>query len=161
MSETQRQEVGEYTSGKEGARFSRVSQHPDPEVIAQPKRRNYTVAYKLKVIETVASLREGERGDVGSYLRKEGLYYSNVRQWTRLHEQGKLTVSTQGRKEKDRASAIKSRDVLATENKKLRRKLEQTEKRLAKTEMIVELQKKLSAIWDLEKEELNEKDDAQ
>jgi hypothetical protein len=47
-------------------------------------------------------------------------------------------------------SAKKKRDALLAENNRLRRKLTQVEKRLAKTEMIVDLQKKLSAILDIE-----------
>jgi hypothetical protein len=54
-----------------------------------------------------------------------------------------LTGSTKGTREKNR-------DALLAENNRLRRKLAQTEKRLAKTEMIVDLQKKLSAILDIE-----------
>lgn len=161
MIEKKRNESGAAENKMEGYLSSSAGNYPDPEVVAQPKRRSYTVAYKLKVLETVALLRAAEQGDVGAYLRKEGLYYSNVRMWKRLHDEGKLTASTQGRKEKDRAAVAKSRDVLASENKKLRRKLDDTEKRLAKAEMIVELQKKLSAIWDLEKETNSEKDDAQ
>jgi len=101
------------------------------------------VAYKLKVLETVAALREQGQGAVGAYLRTEGLYYSSIRSWEKLRDQGLLTKSTKGPREQNR-------DALLAENKQLRRKLEQAQKRLAKTELIVELQKKLSAIMDLD-----------
>lgn len=114
-----------------------------PEVVSRPHHRNLTVAYKLKVLETVAALREQGQGAVGAYLRKEGLYYSSIRSWERLRDQGLLTSTRKGPKEN-------SRDALLAENKHLRRQLEQTQKRLAKTELIVELQKKLSAIMDLD-----------
>ena len=123
---------------------------PDPEVVARTTRRNHTVAYKIKVIETVASLQETGAGSVGAFLRQEGLYYSNVRSWRRLYAEGKLTATNRGPKEKNR-------DSLLAENKKLRRQLEQAEKRLAKTQLIVELQKKLSAILELEQETDNER----
>lgn len=116
---------------------------PDPEVIVRPHRRNLTVRYKLKVLETVAALREQGQGAVGAYLRKEGLYFSSIRSWERLRDQGLLTSTQRGSKEK-------THDAILAENKQLRRKLDQSRKRLAKTELIIELQKKLSAIMDLD-----------
>ncbi|MBI5471623.1 MAG: hypothetical protein HY961_04690 [Ignavibacteriae bacterium] len=47
--------------------------------------------------------------------------------------------------------------TLQAENQRLRRKLEKTEKKLKKTEMIVELQKKLSAILELDQPTSDEK----
>ena len=109
------------------------------EVVARPVRRRHTVAYKLKVLETVAALRAEGNGAIGAYLRKEGLYYSSVQLWQRQQAQGKLTSSRRGSKQK-------SREELLSENKRLGRQNEQLEKRLKKTELIVELQKKLSQI---------------
>lgn len=120
-----------------------VPTKPDPEVIARPHRRNLTVRYKLKVLETVAALREQGQGAIGAYLRKEGLYYSSISSWERLRNQGLLTSTQKGPKEKNR-------DSLLVEIKQLRRKLDQSQKRLAKTELIIELQKKLSAIMGLD-----------
>jgi len=116
---------------------------PDPEVIARPHRRNLTVRYKLKVLETVTALREQGQGAIGAYLRKEGLYFSSISSWERLRDQGLLTRTQRGAKEKNR-------DAIFAENKQLRRKLDQSRKRLAKTELIIELQKKLSAIMDID-----------
>jgi len=116
---------------------------PDPEVVARPHRRNLTVSYKLKVLETVAALREQGHGEVGAYLRQEGLYYSSITSWERLRGQGLLTSATKGPRDKNR-------DALLVEIKQVRRQLEQTKKRLAKTELIIDLQKKLSAIMDLD-----------
>jgi transposase len=124
-----------------GRRPTGVPADTSTEVVARPTRRRHTTAYKIKVLDTVASLRHEGHGAIGSYLRKEGLYYSSVANWERLQKQGLLTAKQRGPREK-------SRDALAAEVKKLRRKLEQTEKRLAKTEMIVDLQKKLSKFME-------------
>jgi hypothetical protein len=97
------------------------------------------VAYKLKVLDTVASVRERGNGAVGAYLRTEGLYYSSVKKWERQRSAGQLTSQNRGPREK-------SREALLAENKQLRRQLEQAKKRLAKTELIVDLQKKLSTL---------------
>lgn len=136
------------TAGTEGGRRPTVvpadaPAKPDPEVVVRPHRRNLTVAYKLKVLETVETLKEQGEGTIGAYLRKEGLYYSSIRYWARLRDNGLLTGTSKGPK-------VNNRDVLLAENKQLRRQLEQTKKRLAKTEMIIELQKKLSAIMGID-----------
>jgi transposase len=144
LKETLREEA----TGMEGARratgvpVARTSP-PDPEVTAYTKRRRLTVAYKIRVINAVEELRSQGEGAIGAYLRKEGLYYSSVHKWAQQHKQGTLTSQKPGRPEKN------SKD-LQYEIVKLKRKLEQTEKKLRKTELVVELQKKLSAILEMD-----------
>lgn len=137
--------LGQAAAGTEGGRRPTggpaANAHADPEVVAQPKRRRFTTAYKLKVLDTAVELRQHGNGALGAYLRKEGLYYSSVRKWEQQRQKGQLTTRTRGRREK-------KRDSLLAENKKLRRQLEQMQKRLAKTEMIVDLQKKLSTLME-------------
>jgi transposase len=126
----------------------------DPEVVARPPRRRLTVSYKLKVLDIVEGLRTQGNGAIGAYLRKEGIYYSSVHNWAKLREQGQLGTKSTGPRQKNR-------DSLLAENKQLRRKLEQTEKRLHKTELLVELQKKLSAMMELDSASSTEGSDAQ
>jgi transposase-like protein len=78
------------------------------------------------------------------------LYYSSVRKWIEQQGRGELTNNKSGGK-------IKSRVVLQAEIHRLRRQLESTEKKLKKTELIVELQKKLSLILGLDQVETDEK----
>ena len=142
----QKSVVGQAAAETEGGRRptggpAAASAPADAEVVARTSRRRLSIAYKLKVLDTMAALRERGRGAVGAYLRKEGLYYSSVHSWERQRSQGRLTARSRGPKEK-------SRESLVAENKQLRRKLEQTQKRLGKTEMIVDLQKKLSAFME-------------
>ena len=112
------------------------------EVVGRPRRR-HTLAYKLKVLETVAELRNQGKGAIGAYLRSEGLYYSTIRAWQRQQDEGKLTSG-------DRSFKKTSREELLAENKRLRRQNEQLEKRLQRTELIVELQKKLSQVLQID-----------
>ena len=121
------------------------------EVVARPRRR-HTLSYKLKVLETVAELRTQGSGAIGAYLRSEGLYYSTIRAWQRQQAEGKLTSG-------DGSSKKTSREELLAENKRLRRQNEQLEKRLQKTELIVELQKKLSQVLQIDQR--NEESDEQ
>jgi len=118
--------------------------HPDPEVPVRAKRRYHTTAYKLKVLQKVSELKIQGTGKLGAYLRGEGLYYSYIRKWQEQLDSGVLTTR-RGRKEKDR-------DALKQEIIRLKRKLEQTEKKLKKTELIVDLQKKISEIMGIETE---------
>jgi transposase len=124
--------------------------HQNVEVVAKKTRRRLSVGYKTRVIKAVADLKENGSDTVGSYLRKEGLYYSTVRRWMQQQERGELTATKSGRKTKSQSS-------LQAENKRLRRQLEKTEKRLKKTELIVELQKKISMILGIDQGEIDEK----
>ncbi len=118
--------------------------HPDPEVPVRAKRRYHTTAYKLKVLQKISALKVHGTGKLGAYLRGEGLYYSYIRKWQEQLDSGVLTTK-RGRKEKDR-------DALKQEIIRLKRKLEQTEKKLKKTKLIVDLQKKISEIMGIETE---------
>ena len=53
-------------------RASAPPARPDPEVVAKPKRRRFTAAYRLRILE--AADRCTEPGEVGRLLRREGLY---------------------------------------------------------------------------------------
>jgi len=54
----------------------------DPEVVAKAKRRRFTAAYKLAVVEEAE--RATEPGEIGALLRREGLYSSHLVEWRRL-----------------------------------------------------------------------------
>lgn len=122
---------------------------PDPEVKAYVKRRRLTVAYKIRVINAVEELRTQGDGAIGAYLRKEGLYYSSVHKWAQQYKQGSLSTKTPGKHQKCHKD-------LQCEIVALKRKLEQTEKKLRKTELVVELQKNLSAILEIDLPQYNE-----
>lgn len=137
------------SAGTEGGRLrptgvpAEVNSKPNPEVVVQMTRRRLNNSYKLKVLNHVDSLRDDGNGAIGAYLRKEGLYYSMVHNWSKQRDQGLLRGHSTSH------SNEKSRDAIVAENKQLRRKLEQTEKRLHKTELLVELQK-LSVFMEMD-----------
>lgn len=117
---------------------------PNPEVIEKPKRRRYTENYKRKVVKEVSSLRQNGDGQIGEYLRKEGVYYSMVIRWEK-----NLSVNSQkqckvGRKEK-------SNKTFKDEIEKLKKELKRTQKKLAKSELLIEIQKKISEMIQMEK----------
>jgi len=140
------------TPGSEGARRATggpgvpAAAPTGTEVPVHRSRRRLTMAYKQRVIQKVAQLRGAGNGAVGAYLRSEGLYYSSVRKWERLAAEGKLGASKASQK------AQKDRQALQKENKALRRKLQRMEKQLAKKELIIDLQKKLCDMMELDEQ---------
>jgi transposase-like protein len=110
----------------------------DPQVKVVKKRRNLTVAFKRQVVAKVGKLRSQGFGSIGAYLRKLGLYYSTVKIWERQIQKG-ILGTIRGRKEQ-------SRDALLKEIKRLRNNLEHTEQMLHQSELIIDLQKKISEV---------------
>jgi transposase len=119
---------------------------PDPEVVSKPQRRRYTADYKMKILQEYDACEQP--GEKGALLRREGIYSSNISTWRRQYNQGGV----------DGLSEIKQGpqvDPQTKENKMLRQENEQLKKRLQQAEMIIEVQKKVSRILELE---LNEEE---
>jgi transposase len=114
---------------------------PDPEVRAVAKRRQFSAAYKLSVLEEAD--RCSSPGAIGALLRREGLYSSHVTVWRREREAGALAALGARRGRKAKLSAEQRRIAeLQSRCARLERELEQ-----ART--IVEVQKKLCTLLGL------------
>ena len=111
---------------------------PNPEVLAKTKRRKFTAAYKLSILEQAD--RAAGSGEIGALLRREGLYSSHLVEWRRLRESGALSALSKKRGRKP------SVDPLAEENRQLKADLVRLEKKLQQAEIIIDVQKKLSAL---------------
>ena len=115
-------------------------QVPDPEVVPRAKRRRFTAAYKLRILEEADQC--STSGQIGSLLRREGWYSSHLSRWRQLRAQGQLqALSGQKRGRKS--------DLSATELAQLRRENERLKSRLEQAELIIDVQKKLSRILGL------------
>jgi transposase-like protein len=112
---------------------------PDPEVQAIPKRRRFTAAYKARIVEEAQ--RCTEQGQIGELLRREGLYSSALTLWRRLYQDGAL----QGLKDEKRGRR-RTRDPKDLELEQLRRENERLSKKLNQAELIIDIQKKVSAM---------------
>ena len=113
--------------------------HPDPEVVAQAKRRRFTAEYKH------AFLREADQakgpGAIGALLRREGLYSSHLATWRREREavvRHALTPQKRGPKFK--------RDPVQEENQKLLKQNARLTEQLRKAEIVIDVQKKVGAL---------------
>lgn len=113
-------------------------QIPDPEVEPRAKRRQFSVAYKLNILEQAEQCQEP--GEVGALLRREGLYSSHLSKWRQQQQAGQLNqTGKRGRKSNaDRAELSR----LQQENERLKVKLE-------RAELIIEAQKKLCQLLNL------------
>ena len=59
---------------------------PNPEVPEKARRRTYTAEYKRRILREAEVCKE--QGQVGAFLRREGLYFSNLTAWRRQVERG-------------------------------------------------------------------------
>ena len=105
------------------------------EVKPKTGRRTFTVEYKLAILAEADRCQES--GDIGTLLRREGLYSSNLTNWRRQREAGELApgaVKRRGRKV----------NLEAAEAAKLRRENERLRSQLEQAELIIAAQKKLA-----------------
>jgi transposase len=129
----------------------------DPEVVEKAQRRKFTAEYKVDVLRRADACTPGT-GELGALLRKEGLYASHISVWRAQRDRGVLD----GLEPKKRGRKATRRDEVADENARLRRDNERLQHRLQQAELIIEVQKKVSALLgiplptDVEKNEENE-----
>lgn len=107
-----------------------------PEVPDQPRRRQFSAEYKLKILDEIDQSDE----KVGVILRREGLYSSQLVQWKRW----RIKMGEGGAKS------------LHNENAKLKRENERLKIKLKKAETIIDLQKKIAQMMKDEFPEENE-----
>ena len=105
------------------------------EVEARPQRRSFTAEYKRRI------LREVERctkpGELGALVRREGLYFSHIRDWRAARERGELEA-LRPKKRGPKPVPPDPRDKKIAE---LERENVRLSKRAERAEALVELQK--------------------
>lgn len=111
---------------------------PNPETPEKAKRRNFTAAQKLKILELLDKTDEGKKG---ALMRSMGVYSSSVTTWRRQRDAGTLALlPTKKRGPKP------TKDPKDKENERLRRRVAQLEHRLETAELIITVQKKVSQL---------------
>lgn len=118
-------------------------QRPDPEVLERPTRRHYSARYKLRMLEETDGLGEGQ---IGAFLRREGLYWSMLSTWRRQREEGTLAglePRSRGRKASPTASP-EARRV-----RELEKEVSDLERRLNQALLVLDVQKKVLSLCGL------------
>ena len=122
--------------------------HPDPEVVAQAKRRRFTAEYKHAFLKEADQVKG--TGGIGALCRREGVYSSQLATWRRerdavLHQA--LAPQKRGPKSK--------RDPFQEENQKLLKENARLTEQLRKAAIIIDVQKKLGTLlgWPLPTQE--------
>ena len=90
----------------EAPRAGRARPTPDPEVVAKPKRRQFSAEYRLRILEEAD--RCTQPGEVGRLLRREGLYSSHLTAWRKARRKGSLRELAA----KKRGAKVVSQDVV-------------------------------------------------
>ena len=140
---------GTEASGLEGARRATgeppvpAPVTPDPEVVVVARRRQFSPAYKRKIVRAAAACKAP--GEIGALLRREGLYSSHLTVWRReIEAVENEALSAKRRGPKPDAGKANARRVegLERDNTRLRQQLE-------RAEQIIEAQKKLCEVLGL------------
>jgi transposase len=120
---------------------------PDPEVVVKAQRRHFTAEYKRRILQEADACTQS--GEIGALLRREGLYSSHLNTWRYQRTRGELqglTPAKRGRKA----------DPQAAENARLLRETVRLKAQLARAELIIEVQKKVSQLLGLPEIPLDE-----
>ena len=131
-----------------------VGPSPDPEVDAQPRRRQFSAAFKRRI------LREADKcgpGEIAALLRREGLYSSHLTAWRRQRESGEIA----GLEPRKRGKKPMARNPLAGEVSRLQSENARLQKRLRQAETIIDVQKKLCDVLGLTVPEIEWKENGE
>ncbi len=114
-----------------------------PEVTPKKaRRRNFSAAQKLKILSETDGLATGE---LGAYLRKAGLYHSNLSTWRQQRDEGLLVALTPKKRGRPADPEAKRIAQLEKERDKLLKELETAK-------LIIDVQKKLAKALGLKLE---------
>jgi transposase-like protein len=121
------------------------------EVVAKAERRRFPAQYKLRILrEAEACSRPGE---LGALLRREGLYSSHLTAWRAARKRGEL----QGLSAKKRGPRPLPRDGRDKRITELDREVKHLRARAERAEALVEVQKKVAELLDMELPTMNGK----
>ena len=127
--------MSQYKTTKVNRNGSSNSHQPDPEVVLRAKRRRFSVADKLRILQEADGC--SEPGQIGALLRREGIYSSYLTEWRHERDSGQLQGLT-GQKRG------RPRDEQAAELARLRQENAQLKAQVAQAELLITAQKKLA-----------------
>ena len=112
----------------------------------KPTRRVFSSDYKKSILKEIEKTK-GKRGEVGSILRREGLYATQVSSWRKELEDELAGTFTKKRGPKpDPSKALK------IEIEQLKKKNSHLSERLRQADLVIEAQKKIAQMYKTEQE---------
>ena len=116
----------------------------DPEVVAVARRRQFSRGEKRRIV--AAADRCSKPGEIGALLRREGIYSSQLAYWRK--QRGADGV----RGLDSRKRGVKPDPAIAQGHRaaKLTREIDRLRRQLTQARMIIEVQKKVSALLALQ-----------
>jgi transposase len=120
-----------------------IARGSDSEVVPRARRRTFSNAEKRRILQEAD--RCTQPGEIGALMRREGVYSSSLSTWRRQREAADLAaLAPQKRGPKANASRADALQIapLTRERDKLRVELE-------KAQLVIEVQKKVTALLDL------------
>ena len=115
----------------------------DSEVVPRARRRRFTNADKRRILQ--AADRCTKPGEVGALMRREGVYSSSLSTWRRQRETADLAaLAPQKRGPKADPARVDAQHIA-----QLTRERDQLRVELNKAQLVIEVQKKVTALLNL------------
>jgi len=130
-----------------GKQTEAARQVPATKVSARRGRRRFTAEYKVSIVQQATQCRAP--GEIGALLRREGLFSSQLTMWRKLYQRGAQRALSAPR------GPTARRTTEAGTVARLERDLASVRAELARAELVIEIQKKLSALLGLSPHEPN------
>jgi transposase len=131
------------TEDAPGSAPSRVQPGSDSEVVSRARRRTFTNADKRRILQAAELCTKP--GEVGALMRREGVYSSSLSTWRRQREAADLAaLAPQKRGPKADSARIEALQIAQLTRERDTLRLE-----LGKAQLVIEVQKKVTALLDL------------
>ena len=131
------------TEDAPGSGPPRVQPVSDSEVVSRARRRTFTNADKRRILQAAELCTKP--GEVGALMRREGVYSSSLSTWRRQREAADLAaLAPQKRGPKADPARIEALQIAQLTRERDTLRLE-----LGKAQLVIEVQKKVTALLDL------------
>jgi transposase len=120
-----------------------TSSEVKPAQLERAQRRRFSTADKLRIVQASDAC---QPGTLGAFMRREGIYSSQLYAWRRQRDAGELDPGAARKRAQAKSqtqAAAKRIAELERENRKLHRKL-------ARAELISEIQKKAAGLLGID-----------
>ena len=112
----------------------------------RPKRRTFTHAYKLRILQEYDAAPAGEKG---ALLRREGLYDSSIQLWRKQRDGGEMNTPPARATPRKKTPEQVELEQLRREKAQLERDNARMSKKLTQTEAAMEILGKAHALLEI------------